>query len=129
MELIDYEYYSDTFKGTDVSEDDFELLLDRAQDILDDISTGNIYSSTLSDYQLASIKKAVAYQIDFLYYQGGNDAMNGFAETNLSSEKLGSFSYSVDSSSKVNTRMVGDIPVSSMAYSKLKKANMLYAGF
>lgn len=137
MAYIDYQYYTDTFHGTSIPESQFARLADIASDLVDSIVTTRIAETEMSEEALAKLKKAVAYQVEHLYVQGGVDAANGMALSDIGSESLGDYSVSSGSRQSTTSRestslTMNGIPVSALAYSLLKGAGLIsrwvYAG-
>lgn len=137
MAYIDYQYYSNTFHGTSIPQSQFDRIAEIASDTIDAIVTSRIVVSDLSEEALAILKKAAAYQIEHLYLQGGIDAANGMALSDIGSESLGD--YSVSSGSRQSTTgrestslTMNGVPFSALAYSLLKRAGFIsrwaYAG-
>jgi len=93
MAYIDKTYYDDTFHGTEIPETEFTRLADIASDVVYDVCILKPKAEDLTD---ASFKKAVAYQVELLYQQGGIDAIVGFSEASQigGSESLGDYSVS-----------------------------------
>lgn len=124
MAYIDSAYYKDTFKGRDIPEDDFERLADIASDFIN----GICYVKPDSDMKTnPEFKKAVAYQIEFMYEQGGVDAILGRSEASLAggSESLGDYSISTGSSAQRAVEMYNGIPISSMTIMLLEQLGLM----
>lgn len=119
MAYIDLTYYNQTFKGTEISSDEFDRLADIASDIIDSVSRQPIDSvKALS----AEVKKATAYEVEMLNQLGGIDAITGLtAGIGGGSESLGG--YSVSSTQMVITK--DGLPVSSMSIALLRKAGLM----
>lgn len=72
MAYVDYEYYKTTFKG-ELDEETVTKLLDEASDQIDRLTYGRIRwigFENLTEYQQEMIKKAVCYQVEFIYNYG-----------------------------------------------------------
>lgn len=117
----DLSYYKDTFKGVDTGED-FAVLLDRAQDVLN-ILTLYRYDS-MTDPPVA-LRKALCYEIEHLHLLGGNEAVHGITGADEASESLGSYSVTYNRQTQV---FIHGIPVSAMAYDILQAGGYLYCG-
>ena len=90
MAYIDYEFYTGTFGGSDVPQEDFTRLAQMASDIVDAIVYRPISEVT------ERVKRAVCYEMDMLFAQGGADAANGQSSGEISYEMLGDFDpYSI----------------------------------
>ena len=132
MAYIDSSYYTDTFKGTEIPEDEFERLADIASDLIYDICRVKPSETDLVDDYF---KKAVAYQVEFLYEQGGIEAIMGRSEAAMAglSESLGDYSVSANTGAQQVITTKDGIPVSSMAVMMLRRLGLMsawaFAGF
>lgn len=111
MAYITRAFYDDIFGSSDLSESDFNILADVSSDLIASLCWPSPRGCTL---QKTQFKKAVAYQVRFLYEQGGISAVLGQSDAAISggSESLGDYSVSAgDSSSGGQTAMLNGIPV------------------
>src|SRR5690625_1550880 len=72
MSYVDYEYYSNVYKGS-LDENTAKKVLDEASDQVDRLTYGRIRKKgfeNLTEYQQEMIKKAVCYQAEFLANYG-----------------------------------------------------------
>lgn len=125
MPTIDKAYYTGTFKGKEIPDSEFDRLADIASDVIHDICRVKPNETDLVDDRY---KKAVAYQVEFLYEQGGVDAIMGRSEAALAgiSESLGSYSVSAKSGTQEGRVATKDgIPVSSMAMMQLRRMGLM----
>lgn len=122
MAFIDPDFYASEFKGTPIPESRFDRLAEIASDTID----GLITVSMTDDEKKASmaVKKATAYQLEFLSEHGGVDAILGFSDIGVTSESLGDYSVSSGSKTKIAHTTDG-IPVSPMALSLLRKEGLM----
>lgn len=93
MSYVTSDYYQNTFHGEPVAGTDFPSLLDRAQEIVEEmcmyrVSEDNI--GTFSKDTQERFKKAVCAEIEYLDANGGSDMDNG---VDLQSAGLGKFNY------------------------------------
>ena len=93
MSYVTSDYYKNTFHGEPVADTDFPSLLDRAQEIVEEmcmyrVSEDNI--GTFSKDTQERLKKAVCAEIEYLDANGGSDMDNG---VDLQSAGLGKFNY------------------------------------
>ena len=86
MAYIDYEYYTGTFGGSDVSAEEFPRLAQMASDIVDAIVYRPIEEVT------DRVKRAVCYEMDMLFTHGGVSAAMGQSDGEISYEMLGDYS-------------------------------------
>lgn len=125
MAYIDKGYYTETFKGKDIPDNEFDRLADIASDVVNSICTIEI------DEEMAvseEVKKATAYETEFLFLQGGIDAIAGTAESlSINSESLGDYSVSYNTGSETQPRIKtkDGIPVSSLSISLLKSKGLM----
>lgn len=124
LAYTDYDYYKNEFGGSIVPEDEFKYLASASTEILLSLITK---SEPFSDSESAAISKAVAYQTELLYLQGGSDAIAGLAvSTSGLTEKAGDCSLGANYNSLASnkTATVYGIPVSGIAISVLKRAGL-----
>lgn len=120
MAYIDYDYYTNTFKGTPISEEQFGSLAERSSDLID-IETSYVlkgvaftqFAQLIQD----NVKKATAAQVEYMFINGGETAVHGGSP---SSVNIGNFSYQqAESDQKI---------LSPMARDYLKSIGLLYKG-
>lgn len=93
MPYITREYYN-KFYGEPVSESDFPPLLERASEIVEELTAYRLNEESyykMDGFKTERIKKAICAQIEYLNANGGSDMDNG---ESLQSATLGRFSYS-----------------------------------
>lgn len=124
MAYIDRAFYNDTFHGTEIPEDEFDRLADIASDVVYGICIIKPEAGDLID---ETFKKAVAYQVELLYRQGGIDAVVGFSEASYSggSESLGDYSISEGNARQEAVKTYNGIPVSSMTLMLLRRLGLM----
>ena len=124
MAYIDRVYYEDKFLGKPIPLDEFPRIADIASDVIYDVCTVKPTEEDLID---ETFKKAVAYQVELLYEQGGIDAILGFSEYSQSggSESLGDYSKSSGTSSQEAVMTSGGIPVSTMSVNLLRRLGLM----
>ena len=131
MAYIDRTFYDVAFKGTEIPDADFDRLAEIASDIVYDVC---ILKPNAEDLIDDTFKKAVAYQVEMLFQQGGVDAIVGFSEASQTagSESLGDYSISSGSTERECVVMSDGIPVSSMTLMILRRLGLMtrwaYAG-
>lgn len=101
--MVDYGYYKMKYKGVDIETEVFDKLALVSEDIINYL-TGNAEETE-------KIKKAQCCQIEFLYQNGGINAINGKDSSQYTSESIGSYSYSRNSS---KIKYVNGLPLSPM---------------
>ncbi len=123
MSVIDYSYYKNTFGGSVVPEKELPYLQGVAFDLLCAIAY-KAPSAPLSE----NIKRAVAYQTELLFLQGGAAAIAGLAiSTSGLNQKVGDRSigsnYNSLASNKQSTYC--GIPISGLAISLLRAEGLM----
>ena len=76
MAYIEKNYYTDNYHGTEMSDDDFAKLARAASLVIDVVTFGRAATATDAK-SLSAVKTATATEVEYLYYQGGVDAING----------------------------------------------------
>lgn len=94
MAYVDLDFYNNTYGGGAVEDTDFAPLLDRAEELVEELTMYRLTPVTFlvmpEDTQLR-VRKAVCAQIEYLDANGGADLDNG---VDMQSASLGKFSYS-----------------------------------
>lgn len=121
MAYIDYHYYDSEFHGSPIPPNEFDRLVDIASDVIRDVAVQQI---TPEHEANPCFKKAIAYQVEYLFTQGGIDAITGFASS-ATSESLGGYSISVSSDASKSMKSKGGIPVSTLAIAKLREIGLM----
>lgn len=124
-------YYNEKFCGTVIPEAEFRRIEMTAGDVIYDVCSKK---PTAEQMQTEEYQKAVCYEIEMLYQQGGIDAVVGFSEglNGITSESLGGYSVSGGANGKESMIVKDGIPVSSLAVSQLRRLGLmsrwLYSG-
>ena len=121
MAFIDAAYYKDEFKGNAIPESKFDRLAELASDVIDGLITVDMTDEEKK--ASVNVKKATAYQLEFMYEHGGVDAILGYSDVNVQSESLGDYSVSTGAASVVKTS--DGIPVSPLALQFLRKDGLM----
>ena len=121
MKYICYEYYVSKFRGSLVPEDEFGYLAEGAENVVDLLVTTPITRVT------ENVKRAVAYEIETLFSQGGTDALTGLATiTSGIDEKLGDYSLGTPYvSNDKRIYSIGGVPVAGLTLALLKKEGLM----
>lgn len=94
MAYVDEQYYNDTFLGEPVDSADFPALLERAEELIEELTlyrlTPTSFLAMPEDAQ-ERVKMAVCAQIEYLDANGRSDIDNGIG---IQGATLGKFSYS-----------------------------------
>ncbi len=93
MPYITQDYYNSTFHGEPVDDTDFPSLLERASEIVEEMTMYRITESDLDKYgtdMQERVRKAICAQIEYLDANGGSEMDNG---SDLQSAGLGKFNY------------------------------------
>ena len=99
MPYIDETYYISTYQGETVHPDDFQGLMLRAEEIVEEMTMYRLTPVSflvMPDAVQERVKKAVCAQIEYLDANGGADLDNG---SDLQSAGLGKFNYTRTGSS------------------------------
>lgn len=121
MKYITYDYYVSRFRGTTVPEEEFDYLAAAATTVVNALVTRPI--DDITDV----IRRAVAYETETLYIQGGADAVSGFASiTSGIDERLGDYTLGTPYvSNEKRIFSVGGVPVSGLTLALLKGAGLM----
>lgn len=122
MTYVNYTYYTETYEGISVSEDEFNGLELRAGEMIDGLTMYKVAQTSLNDYPIfiqEQFKKAVCAQIDYIYANGG---MESLYQQEVQDISLGKFNYSTIPEKKSNTH------ISPLAYQYLLITGLLYRG-
>ena len=117
-------YYSGTYKGAAIDASDFDRIALRASDEIDALTFGRIRSAGLTSFDddtQEAVMLAVCVMAEALYKIDDMTDGTGIA---ASSEKVGSFSYTVESGSLTAVRAEAVV----RARSFLLNTGLLYAG-
>ena len=132
MNYIDAAFYAGTFKGLAIPGAEFDRLAEAASEAIyavcrikpdDDMAINEDF------------KKAVCYETELLYEQGGLDAIMGLSVSAAAggSESLGDYSASAGGSQKGVATLTGGLPVSPVAMQILRRLGLMsrwaYSGF
>lgn len=119
---VDKEYYSNTFKGKIIFDEDIEKYLELAQEKIDSITYNRIVAigfDNLTKFQKEKISKAICYQADYVFQNGYNDENN----RDVSSYSVLDISVSVDNSSN-NKTIAQKVNMSEIAYDLVHKTGL-----
>lgn len=122
MAFIDAAYYKDEFKGNAIPESKFDRLAELASDVIDGLITVDMTDEEKK--ASVNVKKATAYQLEFLYEHGGVNAVLGYSDVDVQSESLGDYSVSTGGSASIAKTSDG-IPVSPLALQFLRKDGLM----
>lgn len=103
MPYITPDYYNNVYKGTKApSETDLERYIERASDIIDQVTGFKLYGGKFEKlpdgFVKDMVKKATAAQVEFYVMKGGDASVNTGTD-DAGSVTVGSFSYSKGGSS------------------------------
>lgn len=124
MAYIDYTYYTETFGGTAIPAAEFPRLADVSSDTIYALCSFKPSGTILTD---ETFLKACAYQTEFIYEQGGLEAIFGRSDASQSggSEHLGNYSVSGKSGKETEIKYCCGVPVSPLAVMLLNKLGLL----
>lgn len=123
MSYITKAFYVSTFGGVEIPEGEFKRLADIASDVIYDVCAIKPTDKEIND---VTFQKAVCYQTEMLYLQGGVDAIVGFSESSQASgsESLGDYSVGSGGSGAI-AGTYGGIPVSALAIGQLRRLGLM----
>lgn len=120
------EYYTDTFKGTLLLQEDIDRYLQEASEKIDSITFNRIVArgfDNLTKFQQEKVQKAVCYQAEYIYKNGYNDE-----ETeDVASYSVLDISVNVKTDSE-HTQAKKEC-MSEMAYDLINKTGLATKGF
>ena len=119
---VDKEYYSNTFKGKTIPDEDIEKYLELAQEKIDSITYNRIVAigfDNLTEFQKEKISKAICYQAEYIFKNGYNDEDN----RDISSYSVLDISVSVDNSNSNKTK-AQKLNMSEIAYDLVHKTGL-----
>lgn len=127
MPYIDYQYYKDEYRGIPIEEDAFNRLVERATDIVDEMTQYRLKTSiqmdSLPPFIQGQLKKATAAQVEYMNSQG-EGVEHG--EADVSSVSIGKFNYSEGQNPRRLTRQ--QIRTSPAVTGYLASTGLLYRG-
>ena len=119
--IVDFDYYSNVFHGTEAEETDFPALYARAADVVGMITRWRVNEDNFDSFPVAVrglVKKALCYQADYF-------AING---ESVASETGGGFTVgrvSVQPRSGAQNGGLNSISVAPMTFSLLEQTGLL----
>ena len=119
---VNKEYYSNTFKGKTIPDEDIERYLELAQEKIDSITYNRIVAigfDNLTEFQKEKINKAICYQAEYIFKNGYNDEDN----RDISSYSVLDISVSVDNSNSNKTK-AQRLNMSEIAYDLVHKTGL-----
>lgn len=117
-----------SFTTTAISDNDFNIISERASDIIDTITFNKIADKGISSYPLSvqnKIKKATCALCESIQTSGGVTTLAQSVD-DLTSVSIGSFSYGKNSSSGTNS--VYGVTIPPLLYMYLTGTGLLYCG-
>ena len=119
---VNKEYYSNTFGGKNIPDEEIEKYLELAQEKIDSITYNRIVAigfDNLSEFQKEKISKAICYQAEYIFQNGYNDDNN----RHVSSYSVLDISVSIDNSSN-NKTIAQKLNMSEIAYDLVHKTGL-----
>lgn len=118
---VNKEYYSNTFGGKNIPDEEIEQYLELAQEKIDSITYNRIVAigfDNLTEFQKEKISKAICYQAEYIFQNGYNDENN----RDISSYSVLDISVSVDNSN--NKTIAQKVNMSEIAYDLVHKTGL-----
>ena len=126
MAYITPEYYNNEFLGAPVDDTELAALIIRAGDMIDILTQNRIQNfEALPSRMQSQIKKATAYQVEYLAQNGGLATANSGQGVAADSVTIGKFSMSQSRSD--NQRRI-DSRISPSAINCLQSVGLMYRG-
>ena len=128
MAYLTMEYYTDTFKGNVLPVDDaeeFERIVRMASDVID---AAVMIPIDLEKVDADQVAKACAYEAEYLYSEGGVDAIMGKAASQMAvTEKLDDYSISEGQTDTAQAQLksIDGIPFSGLALAILRSLGLM----
>ena len=111
-------YYSNSFEGTTIPDNEIEKYLKLAQEKIDDITFNRIVGigfENLTDFQKECVRKAVCYQAEY-YFANGMSSLS-----NVSSYSVLDISINIDNTNKTEAQKND---MDEFAYMNIKKSGL-----
>ena len=124
MAYLTREFYENTFHGATIPVGDFDRLALTASDVIDALVARPIPDDVDKD----TLAKATAYQLEYIFQQGGIEAVTGSAAgQRVTTEKLDDYSISqqLTSAAEQNQLTINGIPVSPLAVAILRRLGLM----
>lgn len=129
---LTYDEFKTFFPSVNIPETKFDEIEMMSQDIIDFLTLGNIEKcggfDDLSESQKEKVKKALAYQVQFIFSRGG---VYGMSDADLNSESIGKYSYTkgtATSDSRVHADTVNGKEIHPLVRTTLAPTGLLYSG-
>ncbi len=119
---VNKEYYSNTFNGNKLPDEEIEKYLKLAQEKIDSITYNRIVAvgfDNLTEFQKGKIKEAICYQAEYIYTNGYNSEDN----RDIASYSVLDISVSIDNSNS-NKTIAQKNNMSEMAYDYVHKTGL-----
>lgn len=120
---VNEDYYSNTFEGTTIPDDDVKKYLELAQEKIDDITFNRIVKigfDNLTDFQKEKISKAICYQAEHIFKNGFNNEDN----SDVSSYSVLDISVNVKDKNTTEKTKAEKENMSEVAYSLIHKTGL-----
>ena len=128
MPYIDYDFYTNEFKGVSLDENTFSSIVDRASDLIDIATNDKIgaigFENLYPSFQLR-VKKAIAAQVEYIHVNGGIEAIQSQEMQQVS---IGDFSYSKSTSKAQSAGVSIHQTICPVARDYLRGTGLLYTG-
>ncbi len=127
MAYADYSFYTDTFLGNVIDSTSFNRVSERASEIIDVFTNGNITADILANADtLTKIKKANCALAEQIFYgETSNSITSG---GNVTSIKAGEETVTYKNNTSYNSQSTDYSIASSIISRYLSGTNLLYAG-
>lgn len=132
MTYIDSSFYTNTFNGQEIPGDEFDRLAEAASEAIYAVCRKKPDQDMIVN---EDFKKAVCYETELLYEQGGLDVIMGISLASGAggSEHLGDYITTSGNTQRGVATLAGGFPVSPVAMQILKRLGLMtrwaYSGF
>lgn len=113
--MVDYNFYRIEYQGEEIDPAEFNRLAKRSYDLIMSLHQGE---------ETDNVKKAECAQIEFLYKNGGIDALVGNDKSQFVSESIGGYSYSKGNNSS-GLRYVNGLPIAPLVWLYIRRGGVV----
>src|SRR5699024_5887396 len=131
MPYIDYAYYTEEYKGTEIDETTFDQYARRASELIDQLTNDVLYGqefTQIAQYLQDKVRLATAAQVEFYVEKDGYIGVDTGTDGELSNVSIGAFSYQDGNANNNASTSKQASRVSPTALEHLKRTGLLYSG-
>lgn len=120
---VEYSFYTDTYKGSDVTKDEWDKYCRQACEFINELTGGKLLITSLTDKQLELVSYAICALADYNKNDDGR-----VAQESIASELVGGHSRSYNTSATHKTLQEVYEEKKKVAMGYLLPTNLLYKG-